>query len=122
MKKFVVLATLALAGCTTGQAEFAALPGEGPLTQAKLLRAQGYCKMRYTDEVRAQMVVNGFPEVTSLADDAKACFASQGVLIKGWRQDDGSLTSYPIKPVTPMAARRLNIEGPGKFPPKPKKG
>lgn len=101
MKKYLtLLPLLALAGCVTGQAEFAALPGEGQLSQATLIRAQGYCKMRANDTIN-RMVVQYGAEATLIAgqgeiiEDTKACFASQGVMVKGWRQKDGSLTSSP---------------------------
>lgn len=100
MKKYLtLLPLLALAGCVTGQAEFAALPGEGKLSQATLIRAQGYCKMRANDTIN-RMVVQYGAEATLIAgqgeiiEDTKACFASQGVMVN-WRQKDGSLTSSP---------------------------
>lgn len=120
MKRIITVAALALAGCTTGQAEFASLPGEGKLSQATLIRAQGYCKMRANDTIN-RMVMQYGAEATLIAgqgeiiEDTKACFASQGVVVKGWRQKDGSLTSSPY-------ANSAKIEAGGKFPPKPKKG
>lgn len=101
LARFAVLASaVTLAACTTGQAEFAALPGE-TLTQANLIRAQGYCRMRFNDQVDKMAAMYG-AEATLIAgqgqlvDDAVACYASQGVRVKGWRQKDGSLTARPF--------------------------
>lgn len=100
MKKLLALfPLLALAGCVTGQAEFTALPGEGKLSQATLIRAKGYCQMRSNDTIN-RMVAQYGAEATLIAgqgeiiEDTKACFASQGVIVN-WRQKDGSLTTSP---------------------------
>lgn len=110
----VLAAALPLAGCVTGQAEFAALPGERKLTQAQLIRAQGYCKMRMNDQI-GRMVARYGAEATliagqgALVEDATACFASQGVMVKGFRQKDGSLRTANgaiIEPASVATKRR----------------
>ena len=121
MTALAVMATLPLASCVTGQAEFAALPGEPKLTQAQLIRAQGYCKMRMNDEINRMFARYG-AEATLIAgqgmlvEDATACFASQGVMIKGFRQKDDSLRTVNGAIIQP-ATRKIA----GKFPPRPKK-
>lgn len=86
---------LPLAGCVQGQAEFASLDGS-KLSKAKLVQAQGFCKMRMSDQIDRQMVMYGMPNTGALVDDAKACFNSQGVQITGFRHKDGSLHQNPF--------------------------
>ena len=62
MKKIVIaLLALTLGGCVSGQAEFMNLPGEPRLTEAQLIRAKGYCKMRARDEASRQIALSSAP-------------------------------------------------------------
>jgi hypothetical protein len=93
---FAVASMLALAGCVTGQAEFAALPGTGKLTQTRLVQAQGYCRMMMQNRVDLYAATgNSLAAVPGLVDHAKACYASQGIRVTGFRQKDGRLTQSP---------------------------
>lgn len=89
------LAALPLAGCVTGQAEFAAI--DGKMSPARLQRAQGLCAMRARDQANFQSATIGIVSTNVIVDDARACFASQGIAVKGFRQKDGTLTRYPAK-------------------------
>lgn len=92
----MLLAASTLAGCVTGQAEFAALPGTGKLTQTRLVQAQGYCKMMTQNRVDTFAATgNSLAAVPGLVDYAKACYVSQGVVVTGFRQKDGRLTQSP---------------------------
>ncbi|MEY9162832.1 hypothetical protein ABIE78_000951 [Sinorhizobium fredii] len=76
--------------------------------------------MRMNDEVNRMFARYG-AEATLIAgqgmlvEDATACFASQGVMVKGFRQKDGSLRAANGAIVEP-ATRKVA----GKFPPKPR--
>ena len=78
----LLLAPLALAGCMTGKAEFAAMPGTGPLTQTRLDKVRGYCIMKIGDSVPLNAAGNIHDGVNYL----KACFASEGIRVTGFRQ------------------------------------
>ncbi|THK37631.1 hypothetical protein EHS39_13410 [Ensifer sp. MPMI2T] len=102
-----VLAALPLAGCMTGKAEFAAM--EGKLTPMRLEKAKAVCRMRLRDSDANQIMAYGASNQFSLIDDASDCFAAQGIRLKGWRQDNGMLTRYPVKPLTKMAEKSLVV-------------
>jgi hypothetical protein len=101
MQKLIIVAatltaTVMVAGCVTGQAEFAALPGTGKLTQTRLTQAKGYCQMMAQNRVDLYAVTGqSLAAAPGLVDHAKACFASQGIRVTGFRQKDGRLTQSP---------------------------
>lgn len=90
-----LVAALTLSGCVSGQAEFA--PIDGKLSAARLTRAQATCRMRARDQVNMQVATGQFVVPNAIVDDAKDCYASQGIQVKGFRQKDGTLTKYPYK-------------------------
>ena len=89
------LAALALSGCVSGQAEFE--PLEGKLSAVRMEKARAVCRMRARDQVNMQIATGQFVVPNDITDDAKDCYASQGIRVKGFRQDDGTLTKYPYK-------------------------
>jgi hypothetical protein len=44
-----------------------------------------------------QMAYGTIVAPNDLIDDASDCFAAQGIRLKGFRQNDGTLTKYPYK-------------------------
>jgi len=81
------VALLALSGCMTGQAEYESLSG-GQVQSMKLKQAQATCRMH----ARQAIATGAVTTPDELIADSKDCLFLQGVLIKGFRQKDGTLT------------------------------
>lgn len=88
---------LPLAGCMTGKAEYAPMAGAN-ISPLKLEQTRAMCRMRLRDSARMETIAyGGVIAPNNLVDDASDCFASQGIRLKGFRQNDGTLTKYPYK-------------------------
>lgn len=92
-----IVLCLTAAGCVTSgaTAEFAAMPDTGPLTPTRLEMARANCQMKWADQVDTAFDNKRIPDVGGMITYAKACYASQGILVTGFRQKTGQLTANP---------------------------